>query len=365
MSRLLDVVLTTDPIQRVRLTQSVLAMLLLVTGVLGMSYFAWAGVARPRPVFWWSAVTVAGMAGFFCLIRCGWSRRWHEPSLTVPQMVFALTSSAVAYALLGPARGAVFPMVMIALMFGLFIESPRQMVCVSAYAVAIFGATMALMSDLRPREYPPAIEAGHFLILATMLPGVSLLAARLSRMRHHARAQRAELAQALALLREQITRDELTGVVNHRHMQMLMEQEHQRCVRSGQTFCLAMLDIDHLKAVNEAHGYAIGDTVLRTVAQEALRHVRVCDVFARWGGEVFVLMLTDTRAALARGGVERLHQRVAALRILHASEALSVTLSGGLAEHHAGETVEQTLARADQALREAKAQGRNRVVVAP
>jgi diguanylate cyclase (GGDEF)-like protein len=144
-----------------------------------------------------------------------------------------------------------------------------------------------------------------------------------------------------------------------------MEQEHQRCIRSGQTFCLAVMDIDNFKPVNEAHGYAVGDAVLRAVAQEALRHVRVSDVLSRWGGEEFVLMLSDTRAALARGGLERLHQRVAALRILHGPVALGVTLSGGLAEHHAGETVAQTLDRALAALQEAKLHGRDRVVVAP
>ncbi len=256
-------------------------------------------------------------------------------------------------------------MAMVVLMFGMFIASPRQMRWVSLYAVAVFGLAMLLMARLKPREYPPAIEGGHFLIVALMLPGVSLLAARLSRLRHRARQQRAELVQALARLREHTTRDELTGLVNRRHMESVLAQEHQRCVRSGQTFCVAMLDVDRFKAVNEAHGYALGDAVLRAAAQEALRQVRVSDALARWGGEVFVLMLSDTRAALARGGLERLHQRVAALRIVHGGQAVGITLSGGLAEHHAGETVEQTLARAEQALREAKAQGRNRVVVAP
>jgi diguanylate cyclase (GGDEF)-like protein len=196
------------------------------------------------------------------------------------------------------------------------------------------------------------------------VPGVSLLAGRLSRIRQRSRLQRAELAQALSRLREHTTRDELTGLINRRHMQELMEQEHQRCIRSGQTFCLAVLDIDNFKPVNEAHGYAVGDAVLRAVSQEALRHVRVSDVLSRWGGEEFVLMMSDARAALARGGLERLHEKVGALRILNGSVALGVTLSGGLAEHHAGETVVQTLERALQALHDAKAQGRNRVVVA-
>ncbi len=364
MSRLLDALLTTDPVQRVRLAQAGLAMAVMAAGVAAMHYFVWVGAAPLAPVLWWSALTLLGMGVFFVLIRGGWSRAWVEPSLTVPQMIFALTSGAVAYTLLGAGRGAVFPVVMVILMFGMFVVTPRQMRWLSVYAVVLFGAFMALMAATSPRAYPPAIEIGHFLLVATMMAAMSLLAARLSDMRHRSRLQRAELAQALARLREHTTRDELTGLINKRHMQELMEQEHQRCIRSGQSFCLAVMDIDRFKPVNEAHGYAVGDAVLRAVAQEALRHVRVSDMISRWGGEEFVLMMSDTRAALARGGLERLHQKVGALRILHGSAAVGITLSGGLAEHHAGETVAQTLERAERALQEAKAQGRDRVVVA-
>jgi diguanylate cyclase (GGDEF)-like protein len=364
-SRLLDVLLTTDPVQRVRLAQVSLALAMLALGVVGMHYFVWIGAAPRAPVLWWSAVTLVAMLLAFALVRSGWSRRFADPSLTVPQMLFALASAAVAYALLGPGRGAVFPMVMLVLMFGMFVASPGQMRWLSGYAVALFALSMAFSAWRRPELYPPAVEAGHFLLIATMVPGVAVLAARLSRMRHRARLQRAELAQALSRLREHTTRDELTGLINRRHVLELMEQEHQRCIRSGQTFCLALLDIDRFKPINEAHGYPVGDAVLRAVAQEAQRHVRVSDVLARWGGEEFVLLMSDTRAPLARGGVERLQQRVAALRILNGTAALSVTWSVGLAEHHAGETVAQTLERAERALVEAKSQGRERIVVAP
>jgi len=213
--------------------------------------------------------------------------------------------------------------------------------------------------------YPAAVELGHFLLVATMLPAVSILAGRLSRLRHRARLQRTELAQALARLREQNTRDELTGLANRRRMESLITQEHQRCTRSGQTFCLALLDIDRFKAVNERHGYACGDAVLRALSQEALRHVRVSDRLSRWSGGSFLLMMCDTHGALARGGLERLLRRLSALRTVHeAGAAVAVTLSAGLAEHHAGEAVTQTLERAERALAEARSQGGDRVVAA-
>jgi diguanylate cyclase (GGDEF)-like protein len=364
MRPLVDALLTHDPRQRERLSQALLAMGLLAAGVVAMHYFVHTGEADAAAVWLWSAVTLAGMAGFFVLIRSGYSRRWREPSLTVPQMLFALTSGAVAYALLGPGRGAVFPVVMTILMFGLFVATPRQMRWVSVYAVVLFGVVMLWRATGQPQRYPPAIEAGHFLLVATMMPAVSILAARLSELRQRSRAHRAELAQALARLREQTTRDELTGLVNRRHLAELLEQEHQRCIRSGQTFCVAVLDIDHLRSVNEEHGHTVGDALLRAVAGEAARHVRVADVLARQAGDEFVLLMSDTRAALARGGVERLHDRLSAVRVQHGAAPVAVSFSGGLAEHHAGETVAQTMDRAYAARDEAKAQGGGRVLLA-
>ncbi len=353
-----------DPIQQRRLAQAGLAMALLAAGVAGMSYFAWVGSAPVAPVVAWSAGTLAGMTVFYVLIRSGLSARLSDPSVTVAQMVFAISSAAIAYGLLGAGRGAVFPVLMVILMFGMFVATPAQMRGVSIFAVVLFGAVMAGSALMRPVLYPPTIEIGHFLLVATMLPAASILASRLSQMRQHSRRQRGELARALARLREDTTRDELTGLANRRHMGNLIEQEHQRCIRSGQTFCLALLDLDRFKPVNELHGYAVGDVVLRTVTQEALRHVRVSDTLGRWAGTRFVLMMSDVRAPLARGGLERLHQKVSALRIVHGSAAVGISLSAGLAEHHAGETVQQTLQRAEQALDDAKAQGGGRVAAA-
>jgi diguanylate cyclase (GGDEF)-like protein len=356
MLRLLDVLLTHDAVQRERLSQALLAMGLLGAGVVAMHYFAWTGAAPRRAVWAWTALSLGGMLVFLLLIRSGWSRRATDPSLTVPQMLFALSCAALAYALFGAGRGGVFPMVMVILMFGMFVATPRQMAHVSLYAVGLFGVTMYVMATLNARVYVPAIELGHFIMVATMVPAVSILAARLSRLRQRSRVQRAELTAALARIRELATRDELTGLINRRHLEELMEQEHQRCIRSGHTFCIAVLEIDDFAAHTSRLGAGSEDTLLRGVAQEALRFVRVADVLARWGDERFVLLMSDSRATLARGGLDRLRERVAQARVAAGDAALRVRLSAGLAEHHAGETVAQTLARAEAALLDSKAQ---------
>jgi diguanylate cyclase (GGDEF)-like protein len=364
MRRLSDLLLTTEPLQRVRLSQAMLAMGLMSAGVVAMHYFAWVGVAAATGVWVWTVVSLGGMALIFALVRSGWSRRLADPSMSVPQMMFALASGAAAYALVGAGRGGVFPIVMVILMFGMFAASPRQMRWISVYAVALFGTVMALMAWRQPAVYAPIVELGHFIMVAVMMPAASILAARLSRMRHRARQQRQQLKEALVRIRELATHDELTGLINRSHMQTLMAQEHQRCIRSGHTFCLAVLDIDGLKAVNAQRGRAAGDAVLRGVAQGALREVRTSDVLARWAGGTFVLLVPDSRSALVRGGLDRLRESIAVQAIAVGGQALTVTLSAGLAEHRAGEDVVQSLQRAEGALADAKASGRNRVQVA-
>jgi diguanylate cyclase len=347
-----DLLLTTDTLQRMRLTQCGLAMMLLAAGVAAMHYFVWAGHAPRTPVAWWAGVSLGGMALFFVLIRSGWSRRMGDAALAVPQMVFAITSGVVAYALLGEGRGGVFPIVMVVLMFGMFGASLRQMLGVSLYAVLAFGTVMGGMAMVDPARYPPAVELGHFLMVATMMPAVALLAARVGRMRLRARAQRSELAQALARIRELATRDELTGLINSRHMHELLAQEHQRCVRSGQTFCVALLDLG-------LPDRECDEALVQRLAQEAQRQVRVADLLARWRCGTFLLLMPDTRAALARGGLERLHAHVAAQAPALAGRALP--LAAAMVEHRAGETVAQTLSRAQQTLDDLRAQGTGEV----
>jgi diguanylate cyclase len=362
--RLGDTLLTTDRVQRLRLAQTGLAMALMAFSVAVLVYAAgFAGTPAPI-VTAWSAISLAGLAAFFIAIRSGWSRRLADPSMTLAQMVFAIACGAAAYAMAGAMRGSAFPVLMVILLFGMFNLQPRAMGWVGLYAVVLFGATMALMAWRQPQVYLPAVELGHFLMLAGMLPAVSLLAARLARLRERNRRHRHELALALTRIQALATRDELTGLINRRHMVDLLEQERQRCVRSGRGFCVALLDIDHFKRINDRHGHAAGDTVLRCFAREALAAIRLTDVLARWGGEEFVLLLPDARLPPAGGGVERLRQRIESATLLDADAALRVTVSAGLTQHIAGEAVSDTLARADRALYDAKAGGRNRVVVA-
>jgi diguanylate cyclase (GGDEF)-like protein len=359
--RLADLWLGTDPAQRLRLRQTSLALALMAFCAPVLHYCVHVAHGERGVVLWtWTVVSVGGMLLIYACIRSGWSCRWRDPSLTALQIAFAIASGAFGYALAGPMRGAVFPVLTLILMFGMFQLRPRAAYALSLFALLLFGTVMAVMATRQPASFPPEVEIGHFLMLACMLPAVAVLTARMSHIRQRLSQQREELARALAQLQVIATRDELTGLPNRRQMQGLVDQELLRSQRHRHDFCIAVLDLDHFKHVNDTHGHAAGDAVLQQFARAGQAALRATDVLARWGGEEFLVLLPDTAMPLALGALERLREQTEALSIDIGGSTVSITVSIGLTQYRRGETLAQTLDRADQLLYEAKSQGRNR-----
>ena len=356
-----DVFLTTDRRQRFRLAQAWLASLMMCFCVLALHLADGFGLVDPGPVWWWSAASVAGMLVVVTVIRSGANRRFADPALTMQQMLYAILCAAWAYSFAGQAHSLVGIILAVILMFGMFGLSSRQVIWVGFYTLGLFGFVMVLASQRNPEHYPPGGEIVYFMMLCIMVVGVGLLTVRLHRMRDRLRRQKVELEAALAHIHRLATHDDLTGLVNRRHMQELLENERMRLERSEQDWCVALIDLDHFKSVNDAHGHAIGDEVLRALSRHAHTLIRRTDVLARWGGEEFVLLLPNTPIAMATNSLERLREHFHANPLVVQGIALPVSFSAGLTEHLRGETVAQTRERADKLCYQAKTLGRNRV----
>src|SRR5690606_41109796 len=132
----------------------------------------------------------------------------------------------------------------------------------------------------------------------------------------------------------------------------------------GRVFCIAILDIDHFKLINDRHGHGVGDEVLRNFSQAVHHELRDSDVIARWGGEEFLLMLTECWVGHAESMVERVRCELDRMQLSQQQPGLRATFSAGLAEQRFDESIEATIERADQALYRAKHGGRNRTVLA-
>ena len=171
--------------------------------------------------------------------------------------------------------------------------------------------------------------------------------------------QRAHDLQSLAAI------DPLTGLYNRRQFETLARAELARCQRYVRPCSFLMIDVDHFKLVNDTFGHEMGDWVLKMVANTLTAARRDADVVARFGGEEFVIMLPETTRDAAAMVAERIRSMVAASALAVGDSRLSLTISVGVGETMAGlPGVEAVLRDADQALYDAKANGRNIVRVA-
>ena len=159
-------------------------------------------------------------------------------------------------------------------------------------------------------------------------------------------------------------RDHLSGLYLRRYFDARLSGEIARCARYGHPLTLAVFDLDHFKAINDAHGHPAGDDVIRGFGARLTAALREQDLSARRGGEEFAAFFPETDAATALRVCERVRRRVAESPIVRDAAPIPITVSIGVAAWTAGDTAETLIARADAALYRAKNEGRNRAIVA-
>jgi diguanylate cyclase (GGDEF)-like protein len=316
-----------------------------------------AGAARGLMAF-----GACGALAFYLLIRANGRLKLAPDQLAVSQAVFSLACAIWAYAISGPLRAAMLTMTVVIIVFCMFALRPRQTLMLSATAILGMGATMWWMQAIDPLRFPPMTEAVTFGYLAGALMSTALLSGEMSKLRARLKNQKQELSEALATIRVLATVDELTSLVNRRHMSGVLEAEERRQGLAVNT-CIALLDIDFFKQVNDRHGHATGDAVLRCFSAAARASLRANDVLARWGGEEFLLLLPDAAPEDARAVLERMAERVQAMAV-PGLDGGRISFSAGLAARRAGEASADVISRADGALYQAKQTGRNRIVLA-
>ena len=174
-----------------------------------------------------------------------------------------------------------------------------------------------------------------------------------------------ESKRAEEALQQQATTDELTGVMNRRHFLAMASHEIKHMARLQHPLSIALIDLDHFKQINDTHGHVGGDQALRIFTRICQQHIRAIDLFARFGGDEFVLLLPMTTGKQAHDVVERVRLALTVQAVELANVPVSMTISVGIAAYHPGEpqSLDMLLERADLALYRAKKAGRNRIDV--
>jgi diguanylate cyclase len=174
------------------------------------------------------------------------------------------------------------------------------------------------------------------------------------------RSLESELREMSELVRE----DQLTGSLNRRGLDEVFERESARADRTAAPLCVALLDVDNFKRLNDTYGHAAGDGALRHLVRVVKNTLRSIDTVARFGGEEFLIVLPDTTVEAAAQTMVRLQRELTKHFFLHGHEKLLITFSCGVALRQPGENQSALLERADKAMYQAKHSGKNRVVVA-
>lgn len=158
--------------------------------------------------------------------------------------------------------------------------------------------------------------------------------------------------------------DTLTGALNRRAFFMIFSQMVKEKKRNERHLSLVLIDIDDFKFINDHFGHQTGDEVLRSFSEKVLNMIREVDVWCRWGGEEFVLVLGDCSPAQAETVVEKIRQATSKLEVLSVRHrTLKLSFSAGVVEHREGEELEHLVERADKLMYQAKKQGKNRTIL--
>lgn len=357
--------LSNDRSQGVFIQRFLIACVCALSGIVALEYGATLGLIDAAAARWMTYLAAVTILSFYLVTRSGLNQNLHDRTMTEPKLLVCVVFLAFGYYLGGIGRGLALTLLVTMEMFGMFMITPSQVARISAFAGVAFSVSMLAVARNETDPGQLKLQGVTFGVMLVVLTVMSWLAHQLGQLRNSLVRRKNELADALERIQVLAIRDELTGLVNRRHMTELLNQQIKLGARSGAPACIALIDLDHFKAVNDTHGHGVGDEVLRNFAQAVKAGLRDTDVIARWGGEEFLVLLNDSDMEAAALGIERARLEVARTGMSASAPHLRITFSCGLAAFEDGLALEKLVDLADQRLYDAKAQGRNRTCAAP
>jgi diguanylate cyclase (GGDEF)-like protein len=328
-----------------------------------LALFAVAGTISGTVALAYGATGAALCSAVHVFTVNGWNLKFRDPSMVEQTTILSV---AMQLGVVAAAPQVAFPV--LANLFTVFGFAMIWLSLRDSLAVGLLGiaATAILFYAKQGRLGVPVSSTFEltlvWLYFSLILGRFLLLSVNANAMRIRLADGRRRLAESLAQVQQLASHDELTRTLNRRALVSSLERERIRAERSGMPFAIGMIDLDHFKSVNDSYGHAVGDAVLREFAAIVQATMRATDVFGRYGGEEFLIVLVGTELPAALEAMERIRVAVQSHDWNALAPGLAQTVSTGIASFRKGHTIEQLLHDADQALYQAKGSGRNRTV---
>src|SRR4051812_466510 len=307
------------------------------------------------------------LAVLLCLMlsESGFNDRFRDHYLVAPQSIISMMTT-VAFCYIAPEVSIVFLCTLYLVVgFSSLRATPRQTaICWTFLALGLAG--LFLLTD-KPLGMPTGNgleRLATLLVFLLTIAGCMFLGIFSSALRETLYQRGVKLKEAYRRIEELAELDELTGALNRRSIMNVLDDEVARSRQTGKPCSIVLIDLDWFKRINDTRGHPTGDDVLRTFAITIFANIRGGDRFGRYGGEEFLLVLPGAPADAAARLADRLRRIIAELDWSAFSTGLQVTFSAGVATARDEETADSLLARADRALYDSKAHGRNRVTSA-
>lgn len=356
----------------IRLQRLKLAILCWVVSF-GLAFYCWWLDALDLTLQQFGVIALTALiiwSGVYFTVSSGWSERFRDPSLTLFQILVAIMISLYVIAHAGEARTILLLLFVMAAFFGVLQLRREEFALVALVSVAGFGIIL-FSAYLDAGATDARMLVLEFGVFAVVMFWIAFIGTYVANMRRELSQRNRELRELSARLQHLADHDELTGLPNRRRLIARLESAAKLARQSEITFSVAVLDLDYFKRINDRYGHQAGDEVLTELAQRASDLLRGADAlmrvdetvadFGRFGGEEFLAILPDTDLAGASRAVERLRRKICEEPFETSAGLVECTASIGVAEHQSSDSVSHTIARADEALYNAKNDGRNRV----
>ncbi len=353
-----------DPKQALRMLRHLAAILALL-GLTIISVFFYQHNLYSIDKTNFVSIIIFFWVGEFCftvIIRSGLNKKYHEPSLTVPQLLWATWFLLTIVYLLNEWRGLMLITYFGMLSFGYFILRFRELLSVALFAVLGYTLIILYLFIYQPQRIDIKFELLQLLAFSGTVMVMLYTGYSIHRLRDRTKNQYIELQEALIINQELAISDELTSLYNRRHFMDILEQQKALSERNNTDFALCFFDLDRFKRINDTFGHHTGDIVLQKFSEILKNTIREVDYAARFGGEEFVCLLVDTEIKDAKKVTERIRKSLADYNFSDIAPALHATVSIGIANFKQFNTIQETLMTADNRMYQAKRLGRNRVV---